>query len=77
MEKKGEILNQLAIISDLLEKINLETESRTLILQLPKKDFEEIFELIQKKYNRKIEKPKNSFSITIGMIDIIFNMSNA
>jgi CRP-like cAMP-binding protein len=77
MEKKGEILNQLAIISDLLEKINLETESRTIVLQLPKKDFEDIFELIQKKYNRRIDKPKNSFSITIGMIDIIFNMSNA
>ena len=49
MEKKGEILNQLAIISDLLEKINLETESRTIILQLPKKDFEDTFEIIQKK----------------------------
>jgi hypothetical protein len=76
MEKKGEILNQLAIISDLLEKINLETESRTIILQLPKKDFEDTFEIIQKKYNRKIDKPKNSFSITIGMVDIIFNTNN-
>jgi hypothetical protein len=76
MEKKGELLNQLAIISDLLEKINLESESRTIVLELPKKDFEDTFELIQKKYSRRMEKPKNSFSITIGMVDIVFNMNS-
>ena len=76
MEKKGELLNQLAIISDLLEKINLESESRTIVLELPKKDFEDTFELIQKKYSRRMERPKNSFSITIGMVDIVFNMNS-
>ena len=34
MEKKGDILNQLAIISDLLEKINAETKSGGIIHQL-------------------------------------------
>ena len=34
MEKKGDILNQLAIISDLLEKINANTESKTIVLNL-------------------------------------------
>jgi len=76
MEKKGELLNQLAIISDLLEKINLESESKTIVLELPKKDFEDTFELIQKKYSRRMERPKNSFSITIGMVDIVFNMNS-
>ena len=76
MEKKGELLNQLAIISDLLEKINIETISRTVILELNKEDFEKSFELIQKKYGRKMDKPDGSFSISIGGVDIIFNMSN-
>ena len=31
MEKKGDLLNQLAIISDLLEKINCETETNTIV----------------------------------------------
>jgi hypothetical protein len=76
MEKKGELLNQLAIISDLLEKINIETISRTVILELNKEEFEKSFELIQKKYGRKMDKPDGSFSISIGGVDIIFNMSN-
>lgn len=76
MEKKGELLNQLAIISDLLEKINTETISRTVILELDKEEFEKSFELIQKKYGRKMDRPDGSFSISIGGVDIIFNMSN-
>ncbi len=76
MEKKGDLLNQLAIISDLIEKINTITISQTLILELPKEEFEKAFETIQKKYGRRIERPKNSFSISIGLVDIVFNMSN-
>ena len=76
MEKKGELLNQLAIISDLLEKINTNSESKTIILELPESDFKNAFDTVQKKYNRKMEKPKNSFSISIGEVDIVFNMSN-
>ena len=76
MEKKGELLNQLAIISDLLERINLETESTTIILGLRNDEFQKVFEIVQKKYDKKIEKPKDTFKISIGSIDIIFNMNN-
>jgi hypothetical protein len=76
MEKKGDLLNQLAIISDLIEKINTNTISQTIVLELPKEEFEKAFETIQKKYGRRIEKPKNSFSISIGLVNVIFNMSN-
>jgi hypothetical protein len=76
MEKKGELLNQLAIISDLIENLNTEAESKILTLELNSEAFSNAFELIQKKYGRKMEKPKDSFSITIGMVDIIFNKSN-
>jgi hypothetical protein len=76
MEKKGELLNQLAIISDLIEKINIETKSQTLVFELSKMEFEKAFELIQKKYGKKSEKPTDTFTITIGMVDIVFNTSN-
>jgi phosphoribosylaminoimidazole (AIR) synthetase len=77
MEKKGEILNQLAIISDLLEKINLETTSTTLVIELTNVEFDKVFEIIKKKNNKKIDKPNNTFNITIGNVDIVFNTNNA
>ena len=77
MEKKGEILNQLAIISDLVEKINLNTKSNMVTLELPKVEFDKMFEIVQKKYEKKLEVPENTFKITIGLVDVVFNMSNA
>ena len=76
MEKKGEMLNQLAIISDLLEKINLEVTSKTVVLQLNEDDFISAFDTIQKKYGRKMDKPNKTFTITIGEVDVVFNMSS-
>jgi hypothetical protein len=76
MEKKGELLNQLAIISDLIEKLNTDTESRTIILEMKEDEFLKVFQTIQNKYGRKMDKPKDTFSISIGMVDIVFNMSN-
>ena len=76
MEKRGELLNQLAIISDLIEKINADIKSHTLIFEVSQIEFNKVFELIQKKYGKKSDKPKNSFSINIGNVDIIFNTSN-
>jgi hypothetical protein len=76
MEKKGDVLNQLAIISDLLEKVNLNPTSSTIIIELEKQEFLETYEYIQKKYGKRMDKPKNSFSISIGVVDIVFNTSN-
>jgi hypothetical protein len=77
MEKKGDLLNQLAIISDLLEKLNAETETRTIILELSEQEFIKTFNTIQNKYGRKMDKPQNTFTINIGNVDIIFNTNNA
>jgi CRP-like cAMP-binding protein len=76
MERKGDILNQLAIISDLLEKINAETKSTTIVLELSNQEFLKAFDTIQKKYGMRMEKPKDSFNIKIGVVDIIFNTNN-
>ena len=75
MEKKGDLLNQLAIISDLLEKLNANTESKTIVLNLKEEEFLNAFNVIQKKYGRRIEKPETTFSISIGEVHIVFNMN--
>lgn len=76
MQKKGDLLNQLALISDLIENVNADAKSNTLVFEVTKVEFEKIYDYIEKKYNRKGEKVKNTFTITIGKLDIVFNMSN-
>ena len=76
MEKKGELLNQLAIIVDLIEHINANTKSNTIVFELSKMEFDRVFEYMEKKYDRRTEKPKNSFNITIGGVDVVFNTSS-
>jgi len=76
MEKKGEILNQLAIISDLLENANLETKEKTVIFLLEQPEFDRIFDKIVKK--TKLLTPdmlKTTFSMKIGEIDFVFTLS--
>jgi plasmid replication initiation protein len=77
MSKRGDLLNQLAIISDLFENVNLETKSVTVILETNKEQFDLAFDYIEKKYGKKIDVFNDTFTITIGFVDIIFNMNNA
>lgn len=77
MEKKGELLNQLAIITDLIEKANINTKSQTLILELDEETFMNTFNKIQERYGRKMDKPTGTFSIKIGQVEIVFNTNNA
>jgi hypothetical protein len=76
MEKKGDLLNQLAIISDLLEKVNADLESQTIILELEQEEFDRVFKLIQKKYGKTMDVPKDTFTINLGVVNIIFNTSS-
>lgn len=76
MEKKGDILNQLAMIVDLTEKINMNSKSNTLIFELSKVEFDRVFEYFEKKYDKRSEKPKTTFNITIGNVDVVFNTSS-
>lgn len=76
MEKRGDLLNQLAIISDLLEKVNMESTGTSVIIELDEENFIKTFQEIQNKYGRRMDKPKDTFTIKIGMIDILFNKNN-
>ncbi len=76
MSKKGDLLNQLAIVSDLIEKLNAEIKSSTLVMEVSKVEFDRIFQYLEKKNDRKTETPKGKFTITIGNVDIVFSTNN-
>lgn len=76
MEKKGELFNQLAIITDLLENVNIESDSKMIIIELKKPQFDEVYEKVQTKLGKKKGKSGTSFNISIGSIDIVFNTSS-
>lgn len=79
MERKGDLLNQLAIITDLIEKINTETISSTIIMELSNEEFDKVFDYLEKKNSqtqKKTKRPTNTFTISLGQSDIIFNRSN-
>ena len=78
MEKKGEIFNQLAIISDLLEKVNLDTKGTSVVIVLEEPEFNRMFDKIVKK--TKVLTPEmlqNTFSLKIGEIDFVFTLSKS
>ena len=76
MEKKGDLLNQLAIITDLLEKINLDSKAISISIDLESTVFDSTFDIIQKKHGKRIDEVNNTFTITIGFIDIVFNRNS-
>jgi len=74
MEKKGEIFNQLAIISDLLENINLESESKSVIIVLGSDEFEKLFKKTIKKSKMTSTMDETTFTLKIGDIDFVFTL---
>ena len=76
MERKGDLFNQLAIISDLLEKANIESKNQVIVFELDREEFVRIYKLTQMKAKKSLEVPKTSFSLKIGNVDIVFNMSS-
>jgi hypothetical protein len=77
MEKKGDLFNQLAMISDLLVKCNLDSTSQTIVLEVSSNEFENIYRLVQSKVKTTSSKPEGTFNVRIGSVNIIFNRNNA
>jgi len=75
--KKGDILNQIAIISDLLEKMNLEsTRETTVLINLDTKEYNRILKTIKEKTKAKMDTDDNRFIVHIGLISFIFILDN-
>ncbi len=77
MEKKGEILNQLAIISDLLENINTESLFTTVTFIVEEKEFKNIYEKVIKKSKVGSTNIGQMFSVKIGSIDFVFSLNKS
>ena len=77
MEKKGDLINQLAIISDLLEKANIISQSINITFELEITQFLSVLDILQLKNGKSIDKTINTITVTIGVVDITFNKSNA
>ncbi len=77
MEKKGDILKQLAIISDLLEHININTLFTSVVFDMDNKDFNEIYEKISKKTSVGSTNLDNVFTVKIGEVNFVFNKNSA
>jgi hypothetical protein len=75
--KKGDLLNQMAIISDLIENMNLKSEKETTVLiNLEKDEFERIFKLVNVKTKTNLNPKENKFTVGIGEVVYIFNIDN-
>ena len=77
MEKKGDLFNQLAIISDLLEKVNVDSTSQTIIIELSRKEFNRVYKMIESRVKFVTGEPDDTFNVRIGNVNIVFNMNNA
>jgi hypothetical protein len=78
MEKKTEFLIQLAKISDLVEKLDYDLKSPTIIFEVSKVEFEKIYDLIEKKFGRSNNfTSSKTFTLKIGVVDFIFNTNSA
>jgi hypothetical protein len=77
MEKKGDLFNQLAIISDLLEKVNIDSSSQTIVLELPENEFLRIYTLVRSRVRQVTGEPEDTFNVRIGNVNIVFNKSSA
>ena len=77
MVKKGDLFNQLAIMSDLLEKCNLETVSETIIFEVSETEFDRVYKMVQSKIRGVQDNAENTFNIKIGNINMVFNKNNA
>lgn len=75
--KRGELLNQLAIISDLLEKVNLESTGVTVNFFVERPEFNRIYNAVYHKSKLHIQPPKNTFNVKIGEITMCFNTNSA
>lgn len=76
MDKKGDLLNQLAIISDLIEKANMYPLSSDVIFNLDEDEYRKVFQYFNSKYSSKRFKVGSTFTIKLGEVNFIFNKSS-
>lgn len=74
--KKGEILNQLAIISDLLEKVNFNSKNTSVLIEVDENEFDRVRNYISVKQKVETDDNESVFAILIGDIDFVFSKNS-
>lgn len=77
MEKKGSILTQLALISDLFERANMDTDRMSVTLMVQEKEFLRLFKIFSSKAHAKLEIVNDRFTVNIGVVDYIFTLNKS
>jgi len=75
--KKGDVLTQLALISDLLEKVNMEASDTGVFFVVDREEFNRIFDLISQKAKIKLDQVNDRFSVQIGMVEYVFSINKS
>lgn len=76
-EKKGDVLTQLALISDLLEKVNMQASDTGVFFVIDREEFNRIFDLISQKAKIKLDQVNDRFSVQIGMVEYVFSINKS
>ena len=77
MEKKGNILTQMAIISDLLENVNMVSENVRVVFDIKDKEYNRVLDYFMKSAKIKLDKSSDTFNVEIGKVSFVFSKSNA
>jgi len=75
MEKKGNILTQLALISDLFEKANMLPSNISTTLSVGDEEFTRLFKIFSEKAHTKLEVINDTFTVKIGIVKYIFSLN--
>lgn len=68
----GDAMNQIGIISDLLERVNLNTKEITVTIELESDDFNELHDRVVKRRGILLM-PKKTFNMMVSGVKFIFN----
>jgi hypothetical protein len=77
MEKKGNILTQMAIISDLLENVNMVPDTIRVVFDVQDKEYNRLLDYFMKSAKIKLDKSSDTFNVEIGKASFIFSKSSA
>jgi len=74
MEKRGNVLTQLALISDLFERGNITSEKTSVTLIVNEEEFKRLFIIFSKKSKSKLLITNNMFKVKIGVVEYLIRV---
>ena len=77
MVKKGNILTQLALISDLFEKANMDANKTEVVFSFKRDEFDRLFKIFSEKANTPLISTNDAFNVKIGLVKFIFMVNKS